>query len=148
MSEGEGLLSGSLGVVLSDLFLASTSAILMLLVVLRDTPDIPVPIQADILLACLPNGEFLLSLPNVDDASQSLSGLQELGSAVLALSPSPRLFQSVALVPGSDGLSATCLNHAEKAVRRWNSSLGESARGANAVVLGLVAMPLVEKSEP
>ncbi|MBL3560416.1 hypothetical protein [Rhodovulum sulfidophilum] len=142
MTDREGLLSGTFGLVLTDLFLAATATILMLLAVLREAPDIPIPIQADLQMSCVVDGGFVLSRLDRDDPMISVTEAAQLGPAVAALDIRPRLFQTVALVPGPDGLSANCLAQAQKIIRSWNASLGDIAVAeGNATVLGLAAVP-------
>ena len=149
MTDREGLLSGALGLVLTDLFIAATATILMLLAVLRETPDIPIMIQADLRMTCVAGGGFMLSRLDRDDTVISVTGAAQLGPAIASLDIRPRLFQTVALVPGPDGLAANCLAQAQEIVRSWNASLGDLAVAeGNATVLGLVAVARAQSGSP
>lgn len=142
MSQDEGLFSGPIGIVLTDIFLAATAAILLLLAVLQDNPDIPLPVQADFVLQCGRDGEFRLSVAGDETPMVVLPDASEIGAAVVAMATAPRLFQTLALIQGEDGLPAACLQSATSAVRRWNTALGEGLDGAGGgVVLGIVAVP-------
>jgi hypothetical protein len=135
----EGFLPGALGIVLSDIFLTATAAILVLLVVLQDRPIVPVPIQADIVMSCLQDERYALAIPGqTDTPPRIVSDLQDIGPVVLAIAPSPRIIQSVALVPGQNGLSVPCIDAVQRAVRRWNLSLGETDEARSAIGLAIV----------
>ncbi len=146
MTAGARTMSSGFAIAMTDLFFSSSGALLLVLAMLRPTPDIPLPVQADILARCQISETVsaegkTLHLKTPDGARQvSLGSVDELARAPQVLGLAPSLFYTVALVPDENGkLSAPCLEWVQdELVRDHNSQINNRLdRGTARPVFGL-----------
>ena len=136
-----------LNIAATDLFISATAALLVVLAVLRPTPPVELPIQADLEGYCTLDVEarpvtLVLGVPGhaVDAAPLSVREPAELAQAPTLLDLAPGLFYMIALVPGRDGrLLSDCLTWVrDDLVRAHNASmlqpeLSSTAAGTRAI---------------
>ncbi len=142
-------MSSGFAIAMTDLFFSSSGALLLVLAMLRPTPDVPLPIQADILARC-PTSEVsseddvALILETPDGTRRlALSSMDELAWASQGLGLAPALFYTIALIPdGAGKLSASCLERVQnEVVRKHNSQINNRLdRGSARPVFGLTVV--------
>lgn len=137
-----------LGIVMTDLFISASAALLMVIAVLRTTPPIPVPIQADIVATCPPAAILSAREPVMsmrpggrEGATIKVGGPGDLASLPADLGLRPRLFYSIGVIAGEGApLSAACLRWAQDSlVRTYNRKIDElTRRGTARPIFGIV----------
>jgi len=142
-----------IGLAMTDLFISGAAALLCMLAVMRQTPDVPLPIQADIRAACpsvaaIEAGNTgLVLMPTGREPSGNpvmVRAPEDLAAAPATLGLPPRLFYTIALTPGETPLTATCLDWVQgDLIRPYNEDFGRNpSRDAARPVFGLdVAIP-------
>lgn len=124
------------GIVMTDLFVSATAALLLVLAVLQPIPPIRLPIQADLIARC-PDGDPAPATPlalvagsDPDGPSVSALGPTELGAAPVRLGLPARLFYTIAVEGTAGGpVSAACLDWITRDfVRAYNGALAEADR--------------------
>lgn len=123
----------SVGIVMSDLFISATAALLIVLALAQPYKPKEVPIQADLVAYCppldtpRPEYRILIHSANEPEAAVSLHKSEELGGLPSGLLLEPRLFYSIALVEKKGHpLTPTCLKWVQQnLINPWNRSLQE-----------------------
>ena len=119
------------GIVMTDLFISATAALLLCLAVSRTTPDVPLPVQADLILSCPAPGApkatpFQVALASDPDGPKvSVGTPDELAAVPGGLGLPPAMFRTIAVrATEAAPVSATCLRRlTEDIVRPHNSNL-------------------------
>lgn len=127
-------IAGGLGIVMTDLFLSATAALLVVLAVANPTPPVPMPIQADLVATCPERnggvvGHFILrSAAEPDGPTAVVSKPEDLSEAVSVAGLQAALFYSVALIPRvGTPVSAACLSRfTTDIIRAHNSGLSRA----------------------
>lgn len=125
--------SGS-GIVLTDLFISATAALLLVLAVARPSPPVALPVQADMRATCYETADggvgfelaaFADAAPPVPDAAVSdapailVQTREDFARATRALQLSAQLFVKVALTSDAQGPAGpTCLRVFEQDIMR------------------------------
>ncbi len=124
---------------MTDLFVSAAAALMIILAIARPTPDIPLPIQADLLATCPDAAAFLseAAAPALSVTLAEQSGSvdpvlvptpEDLWALPARLGLQPRLFYTVALVGGQHPVTAACADWAlNDLVRTANSNAGNVA---------------------
>jgi hypothetical protein len=130
-------ISAGFGIVMTDLFISATAALLMVLAVMRNHPPTPVPLQADILARC-ENGEganpVLVMSKQGGDARFTIGKPEDLGAVPALLGLPARMIYMISLESGPDTPLATqCLRWAKFGiVKSWNDLLRDTPEDAPA----------------
>ena len=118
------------GIVMTDLFISATAALLLCLAVSRPTPVVPLPIQADLVLVCpvlnYAKAPFVMSrASDPNGISVEVGSPEDLAKAPKALELPPSLFRTIAVMATAQRpVSATCLRRlTDDVVRVHNSRL-------------------------
>jgi hypothetical protein len=137
----------SFGVAVTDIFICASAALLVALALSRNTPEVPVPIQADIVATCPPadaveagGARLALRAPKGAATPVPVGSPADLAAAPDALGLPPRLYYTLAVTAGEGApLSAACLRWVQDGlVRRYNARVGTlTARGAPRPVFGV-----------
>lgn len=109
-----------IGLVMTDLFVSAAAALMMIIAITKPSPDIPLPIQADLIATC-PSAMQLLSEASEQAALSVLPATPAEGiDPFLAKTPEdlwdlpeafglfPQLFYTIALVDGVEPVTAAC----------------------------------------
>ena len=131
---------GGFGIVMTDLFISSTAALLIVLAVSKPTPINALPIQADLVATChrsvASDSEWYAVFRAGHDAARDDEGIvvktpQEMAEAPTQLGLQARLFYSVALAIGAhEQAFGECLHwFTYDLVRAHNTSLSEPRNG-------------------
>lgn len=103
------------GIVMTDVFVSATAALLMVLAVARPSPPTPLPIQAEITVSCETSnqGDFVFETwpTHIFDADRRpIMSPQDFAFAVRKMALPPALLYKVVVVgTETSGLSAGCL---------------------------------------
>ena len=133
----------SFGIVMTDLFLSATAALLVVLALANEIPATKIPIQADLISYCVTNetmhGDFELRLGKTLEGpfSYVVRTPKDLALAPVALGLPPRLYYTLALmssnVAGDSSKKtflADCAAWADrKIISKWNRNLNFTERG-------------------
>jgi len=126
------------GIVMTDLFISATAALLLCLAVSRTTPDIPLPVQADLIALCptpnSPDGTpYIVALAS-DPAgiSAKVGSPEDLAAVPRLLGLPPALFRTIAVMATSASpVSATCVRRlTEDIVKPHNDQLATEPAAA------------------
>lgn len=121
----------SVGIVMSDLFISATAALLIVLALAQPFKPRELPIQADLIAHCpadeTPQDQYSIAVQSATQPEPhvSVSEATDLGTLPGALLLQPRLFYSVALVEAKGHpLTPTCLKWVQqKLIKPWNKAL-------------------------
>jgi len=116
---------------MTDVFVSATAALLLCLAVSRTTPDVPLPVQADLILTCpapdaLKTTPFQVALASDPDGLTAPAGNpDELAAVPRVLGLPPSLFRTIAVrATEAAPVSVTCLRRlSEDVVRPHNARL-------------------------
>jgi hypothetical protein len=110
--------------VMTDLFVSASAALMMVLAISRPTPDVPLPIQADLIATC-PSASTILSSDTEQPALHvfpsnaptdmdrvSASDPESLWGLPQFFDLPPRLFYTIALKDGAEPVTSACANWA------------------------------------
>lgn len=127
---------------MTDLFVSAAAALMMILAISRPTPDIPLPIQADMFGTC-PEASTILTEAG-DRPALSVTRATQPGTVDPVLVPTPedlwtlparlglqpRLFYTIALIEGPAPVTAACADWAlNQLVRTANTKADISGTG-------------------
>jgi hypothetical protein len=92
------------GLVMTDLFVSATAALLIVLAVARPSAPVPTPVQADVIATCKTEDEgnmtFEVSTPERElEATFQLGTAEEFAQSVQMMNLTPSLFYTVAILP-------------------------------------------------
>lgn len=138
-----GLISGAMGIAMTDLFVSASAALMLVLAVLRPDPPVVTPIQADITAHCTESGGLpALAIPA--DPPILIESPADLAALPARLGLPPRLFYTLALAGGpGHPVSASCLTWATTdLVRALNTEIARPGYDGPPAIfsLGLLAL--------
>ncbi|MGR3492197.1 MAG: hypothetical protein ACU0DW_09075 [Shimia sp.] len=112
-------MTGGAAIAMTDVIISATAALLIGLALAANERPQPMPVQADLRIFC--EGDAVM----VGDGTRAIPvTAATLGTAPPAFELPPRLFYSLALVPGPEGLGTECLSRVQRdVVRGWNDGL-------------------------
>lgn len=103
------------GIVMTDVFVSATAALLMVLAVARPSPPTPLPVQAEITVSCETSeqGDYVFhTWPThiIDADRRPIMSPQDFAVAVLQMALPPALLHKVVVIgTNTSGLPAGCL---------------------------------------
>lgn len=139
---------------MTDLFISATAALLLCLAVSRTTPDIPLPVQADLILSCpAPNSPmatpFLVVLAaDPGGIVASVGNPDDLAAVPGVLGLPPALFRTIAVMgTASAPVSASCMRRlTEDIVRPHNARLAAKPPAAGLSQAVFAVAPILPAS--
>jgi hypothetical protein len=129
---------GNVSIAMTDLFLSATAALLIVLAVLRPTPPVTLPIQADLVARCTleTNGVEVFDPRQTDRPAILIDRTRALSSVPERLGLAPKLFYTIAL-SDPQGVSADCaqtvLNGYVRAHNEAVQSLNPGTKASRAI---------------
>ena len=143
--------NSGVGLVMTDLFVSAAAALMMVLAITRPTPEIPLPIQADLIAACPPLGTdytldsqpvMTVSLPPSHGAVSmpvtTVSRYEEIWALPAKFGLPPRLFYTIALSDDVTPLTAACADWVLNAlIRTANEAADDRSADAAVAIFGL-----------
>ena len=138
------------GLVMTDLFVSATAALLIVLAVARTSPPVPLPVQADVIATCITNedGTTFFEVSKSEgppEMSYQAQSSAEFAQSVVLLNLTPALFHTVAILPQVDRpLSAECISEfTVRIVREHNraASTAEFSQDAARTIFSVIASP-------
>lgn len=107
---------GGFGIVMTDIFVAATAALLLTLAVARPEPPVSRPVQADLVVLCprVEQGDFVLLAADTAKKARppmvAVTNPADLARAVEKLGLPPRMFYTIALAASpARPMQAECL---------------------------------------
>lgn len=139
--------NAGLGIVMTDLFVSATAALMIVLSLLQTNPIARLPVQADLFARCS-DENLTLALTDVKRTRIVLvEKAADLLKIPVELELPPQLHYSVAFQPGPNGLFANCLEHATRRIFGvYNSELLPKVEaGQSRPVFSVIAVPSVDE---
>ena len=125
------MIGGAFNISVTDLFIAATASLLVILALSRPNPPIDLPVQADLVASCAIHeaGEPEALVMRLADSSAETEAIarihdsDELSDFAAHPELPPRLLYVIALVPAEDGtLAASCLQWARDDIVRTHNA--------------------------